>query len=275
MPAKYLVYTVANYSKLQVPLLILMLESLYKNTQYGEFDIMIVSNKGFIKTIKNNIFMKNMKNMNVLCIEYKRQYALKDERYMRFNVFEDIPHIASRYEKALYIEADCIVEKDIVTHLFEKLTPVPGILYPTPDGNFDAHDGYFTGLQDYTEEDKRSLREKRILPFSTGVMMFKPCGVMFAEFSKMKKSGSLVKKQHFYEQAIANKYFNTSDKTDTTFLKDVVMSRNIKTNLEGECTLVNTWFDVRTVINHFCGIGYYEEKRIRMERFMSMIDHRP
>ncbi len=268
MPAKYLVYTVANYSELQLPILKLMLESLYKHTQYWKFDIMIVSNKGFIKKIKKTHFLKKM---NVFCVEYKRHYALEDERYMRFTVFEDIPGIAARYETALYLDADCIIEKDIVKHIFEVLNPVPGILYPSPDGNFDAHDGYFTGLQDYTEENKRSLREKRVLPFSTGVMVFKPCDVMFTEFTKMKKMGSMIKKHHFYEQAVANKYFNLSGKTDTSFLKDVVVSRNIKTNLEGDCTLVNTWFDVRTVINHFCGIGYYNEKEIRMKRFMSMI----
>jgi hypothetical protein len=212
--------------------------------------------------------------MNVLCVEYKKDVHLIDERLKRYTVFDDVP-ILQNYDKVLFLHYDCIVEKDIVSNILEPIHTHEGVLYPFSEGGFGGHDSIFYGLKNYSEEQKRWFRERRIHPFSVGAMVFKPTSKILVHFkkainlhNKMASEGTA----QFYENSALNVYFNTHGNVDTSALDGKVVLRNIKTNIEGEPTLNNTSFDTRTVINHFCGIGYYGEKKIRMARFMKMLE---
>ena len=78
---------------------------------------------------------------------------------------------------------------------------------------------------------------------------------------------------HFYEQSGANVFFNKTNMADTVLLTDIVDSKNIKTNRNGEPTLVDHSVNSDIVITHFCGIGYHPEKIKRMKRFWKMVKH--
>lgn len=272
MGSKFLVYTVVNYTPKQLPLLQLMVESLVRFTSYKAFDFLILTNKDFVNELKK---MKDLKKLNTLILEYeKRDTLMSDESFKKYTFWKDFP-TWSNYSVALYMEYNCVVENDIVSRIFRKQTLTKGTLYPIHIDSYNDHMSYFYGLQDYTEEQLRLFQEKRVYPFSIGVMAFVPCVETFQHFNKMLIVRKKCQAQHgcrqFIDQSSMNKYYNSVGAADTSLLKGIVEMRNIKTNIEGEPTLTNTRFDTKTVINYFCGIGYYAEKELRMKRYLKKV----
>lgn len=269
---RYLLYTIANYSIKELNLMQYLLKSLahFSKKSVDRFDLMIVANPEFQKELATLPVVKN-KTLNILFALMPKQDAyLEDAKMRRYDIFDMMPP-KSQYAAVMHIDHDCIVQKDVVAML-DSLHLRKGVFYSYAEGGNLQHMEFFYGLQDYSEEDLQFFKEHDIRPFSTGLFVFVPCKTMAKHFDAIKRMQEAGRhRRHFYDLGYVNKHFNLLNKANTSELTKYVMARNIVTNLAGIPTLRNTLFDKLTVVNHFCGIGYYDERQLRMRRFWKFL----
>lgn len=264
---RYLVYTVINHVSDQLKLFRYTLKSLSRYTDTDAFDLLIVTNRAFKAKLEK---LRVLKRFNVIFVLHARDKTLEEEKLRRVAIFSEYPQI-KKYEKAMYIDYDCIVERDLVPLVLAKSKLKDGILYPYPEGIDAAHMQIFYGLQDYEEAELRKFREQGVAVFSCGVFMFRPTSAMEGHLSRVVDLARTSKVKHFYEQSFMNIYFNRKGLADTSILEKVVESRNIITSICGKPTMTNSSVSLNAVVTHFCGIGYYEERALRMKRYYHML----
>ena len=263
---RFLLYAVLNYTEKEMPLFHLMMRSLRRYSSYDKYDFIIITNKAFSTYIKRYLHVAQTLNVKFMIIPRDKDLRVAKTRRMEILRHPDL----HKYETVMYMDGDCIVQGDFVPLMDRKLKK--GVLYPyTEDGSNLSHKSIFYGLQNYTNEQMEWLRTHYIKTFSTGVFMFKPCNEFSKHIKAIQKMMLTHKGPYFTDQSFFNYYFNINKLSDTSVLTGRVISRNIKNNIEGKPTLTNTMFDTSILINHFCGLEYWDEKRIRMVRFWNMV----
>jgi len=265
MPNRFLIYTIANYTKQQVSMIRYMLKSLSRYTNVDAYDLLIVTNRNF----QDHIASWNVsKRFNLLFSIHNTDKTLEDEKMKKIKIFDYFPDVKN-YDKVLYLDYDCVVEGDIV-HLFKQAQLAKGRLYPYPEDRDLTK--IFYGLQSYSEKDLMYFEQNGIAGFSTGVFMFKPSREIATHFLNVQKEAMTFHGQHFYEQSFMNHYFNKKRLANTSVLAGVVKSRNIKAEC-GPPMIRDSDINLDVAITHFCGIGYYKERLMRMRRYYRMIKH--
>jgi hypothetical protein len=171
------------------------------------------------------------------------------------------------------MDYDCIVQKCVWDNIFKECDLEKGVLYSYKEEGHKGHMKSFYGFRNYTRKTLSHFKSEQVYPFSTGIFMFKPCAYMKRSFEKLE--AFILRNTdipHFYEQSGMNVYFNTRNMANTTLLKCIVHSKNIKPNLAGKPKITDTRVDPGVVITHFCGIGYHPEKLGRMSRYWAMVE---
>ena len=127
------------------------------------------------------------------------------------SIFERLP----RYTRVLYLDADIIVKKPILTEVFDVL--LPGVLNVyTEKTDQGAHLDLYYGLQTYTQEDLEAFEKNQTHVFNCGhwgLVMDADLAQDFTNVSEMMKN---YPGQYFYEQSFMNVYFNKAMKTKNT-----------------------------------------------------------
>jgi hypothetical protein len=267
-----LLYTVVNYSTKDVLLFDLLLQSIHEYSPHikDHADIMVITNHGFAEQIKKLDIVKTFGGVHFMFVP--QDVLLVNARSKRLDIF-DYPKL-SEYKTCMFLDYDCVLQRDIVPLLTGNVTHLKsGVLYAYNENpNVQSHMQSFYGLQSYTEEQLRWFRQHNVHTFSDGVMWFKQTNAMKRHFAAIKRwmaeAGQTWQNITFFEQSFMNVYFNTRNKCNTRLLSGKVISRNIKTE---RLHLSNTAFDTQTIINHFCGVGYLDEKVLRIKRFRNAV----
>lgn len=279
MRQKALLYFVLNHTPSVVDLWKITINSLVKHSSQALADsyinLLVITNETYAPNVRYFADIKNLRVTIVVSGAFP-DAELFDSRMRRFDVFE-LSHIVDvyDYDVVMHLDYDCVIHKCLWQHLLRPCIPklVDGVLYAYNEQGTHAHHKIFYGFKEYTTDDIKRFKRDRIYPFSTGVFMIRPTFASSELFRKVKTFINKTKrKTHFYEQSGANVYLNNRELCNTRLLRHLVQSRNIKPNHHGHPRLKDHDIDTRTVVTHFCGIGYEREKAQRMRRFVRFLD---
>lgn len=273
---KNLIYLEINYSKNELNLFGLFLKSI-KLTLDGKppnFELLLITNYKYRERLEKFVSTVNIKGLRVMFHFVPKDITFEKASLRVLDIFEfkDI----MKYDKVLHVRCDTLfiripavlfdvhIKHNRIYSYNESMDKAPWIGYD--------HNSPFYGFQDYTEEDLLYFKKNYIRTWTSSVFMFKPDAQMMEHFKNVKaladiRAGTGV----FSDQCYLNYYFNSLKLSDTKKLEGFIESRNIKTNFEGKPTVTDTSYDVRVALVNFCGLSYFEEKIIRMQRYINMM----
>lgn len=265
---KALIFFVLTFQNSMIELWKMTMKSFLYFSDTTNIDILVITCGTFVEEIKEFAVDNNI-HVNIVMLPSKDK-CLFDSRLHRIHIHEykDV----SMYGLVMYMDYDCIIQKCLWANIFNKFTLRKGILYSYKESGFDGHNKIFYGFGNYTQTSLTRFKNEKIYPFSTGIFMFKPCRRMKRSFLKLETFVlDNLDFPHFYEQSGVNVYFNNRNKSDTSTLRCIVDSKNIKPTLYGSTKLEDATIDARAVVTHFCGIGYHREKMVRMSKYFEMV----
>lgn len=266
MKHKNLIYIEVNYSNKEIALFELFIKSLVITTKKRSFDLLVITNDAFKQEIQNILNTYLFQN-DTYFLTVPRDYNFEKAGLKTLEVFK-FDRVLS-YEKILHVRCDIIFQRDIQI-LFD-LPIKDNRLYSYTEEPYN-HNSPFYGLQNYTQEDLLYFKTNYIKTFTSSVFMFKPSKEMAWHFQNVRKLADIYSGGNvFSDQCYLNYYFNSKKLSNTKLLEGYIESRNIKTNIEGKPTKHDTLFDIKTVVVNFCGLSYYEEKKLRMEQYIKFI----
>jgi hypothetical protein len=265
---KALIFFVLTFQHSMVELWKMTTQSLLHFSDMSHIDILVITCGTFVEDIKEFARDNNIHELSIITLP-RKDTCLFDSRLHRFRIHEykDV----SMYDTVMYMDYDCIVHMCLWANIFNKFTLEKGILYSYKEAGFNGHNKIFYGFGNYTHASLMRLKSENVYPFSTGIFMFKPCRRMKRSFGKLEAFViDNLNIPHFYEQSGANVYFNNRNESDTSTLKCIVNSKNIKPNMYGSPKLDDAMIETHVVVTHFCGIGYHPEKMERMAKYFKM-----
>lgn len=233
-------------------------------------DILVITNTVHVNEMREYVAKHKI---NVIFVITNVQTSLFESRMQRLHIHKLYPELRM-YNMIMYMDYDCIVKKCLWHNLLKKIynDDRDGILYSYREDKIKHHNKVFYSFGDYITSDFDYFYENELYPFSSGIFVFKNTHQMKVHFRELTTYiNDNLDKLHFYEQSAMNVFFNKAGNVDTKLMKNIVISKNIKPNKTGNPKTTDWDFDVRSVVVHFCGIGYYAEKKKRMLLYMDML----
>ena len=236
------------------------------------FDLMIITNYRFKEEILK-IMRSNQIDLEVIFVMVPQDYSYERASLRHLDLFQY--EQATQYKRALHVRPETLVMRTL-DKLFEKKTD-PNMIYSYCEDNPYDHNAPWYGLQNYSQEDLVFFRTNYIKVWTSSIYMMVPNKQMKHHFSKVKELADMyINKGVYNDTCYMNFYFNMQKMSDTMLLKKLLESRNIKTNVEGKPTVFDTSIDIKVVLINFCGLSYFEEKQLRMKRYLKFLeDMRP
>lgn len=181
-------------------LLELSIESVLKNCQMKDTDIIVMCDKNYEEHVKG---MNGV--VDIMITPINDNNMVVSMRKCSIFSYDKI----DRYDRVLYLDCDTVVKKDIVTNFLDKMKVEDKLHVYEERIGWKYHTDLFWGLEDYTEEQLHQFRFKQQNVFNCGHFAFFVNKTMETHFANVMDMIAAYKGRYFYEQSFMNKYFNT------------------------------------------------------------------
>ena len=243
--SKNLIYFTVSHDKKYLLLLDLLLNSLWKNSKFQDFEILIITTADFREPIQQmTAYSKFI--IHMMFVEPPADGVESSMNKLRIFEFP----LVNRYKRILFLDADIIILNNM-DHLFNQDLDTDKIYSSIHRKFINLHNTVYHSLVAYTPDKLALFKANDIHAFNAGQFLFCNTDRMRKHFENIIWLKNNWPGKYFFEQAFMNHYFNHFLLSDIHTLFSAVKFVMVLNDKEA-VDLSETSFTFAHFIGHAC-----------------------
>lgn len=202
---KNLIYFTVGGSVDYIPLLVKAINSILRNNDASQFDILIITTSVYLSYLQKNKFLQGLTNVKIHEVDTLNE---TDGVYVSMNKLKvfSYPEI-NNYSKILFLDCDMACIKNFESLFAQELDSTTLYTISNPVVTLAAHENIYHGLDYDDPETITNIKAANQKPFNAGQFLFANSAQMRAHFDNLLWLSSVWPSFFFFEQCFMNRYF--------------------------------------------------------------------